>query len=107
MGSRLLARSRAAAASSSLQAGEAIRSVTAPPTLDHRYLHEDVGWGLVPWISLAGHAGVATPTMTALTQLASVINGVDYARTGLTLDKMGLAGTPPQRIHEHAIEGTL
>jgi opine dehydrogenase len=90
-----------------LQAGVAIRSVKAPPTLDHRYLHEDVGWGLVPWISLAGHAGVATPTMTALTQLASVMNGLDYARTGLTLDKMGLAGTPPQRIHEHVIEGAL
>lgn len=31
-----------------LRAGEAIRAVKAPPTLDHRYLHEDVGWGLVP-----------------------------------------------------------
>lgn len=89
-----------------LQAGEAIRSVTAPPTLDHRYLHEDVGWGLVPWISLAGHAGVAAPTMTALIQLASVMNGVDYARTGLTLDKMGLAGTPPRQIHQHVIKGS-
>lgn len=90
-----------------LQAGEAIRSVKAPPTLDHRYLHEDVGWGLVPWISLASRTDVATPTMTALTELASVMNGVDYARTGLTLDKMGLAGTPPQQIHQRIIDASL
>jgi opine dehydrogenase len=76
-----------------LQAGEPIGRVKAPPTLDHRYLHEDVGWGLVQWINLARVAGVPTPTMEALTTLAGVINGVDYYRDGLTVERMGMTGT--------------
>lgn len=31
-----------------IQSSELIRPIQSPPTLDHRYLHEDVGWGLVP-----------------------------------------------------------
>ncbi len=50
----------------------------APPSLDHRYLHEDVGWGLVPWIELARVFGVAVPTMEALTRTAGLVNGVQY-----------------------------
>lgn len=88
-----------------LQEGDAIRSVKAPPTLDHRYLHEDVGWGLVPWMALAEVAGVPTPTMAALTQLAGVMNGVDYRLSGLTLARMGLAGVARDEIHAFARGG--
>ena len=88
-----------------LQAGEPIRAVKAPPTLDHRYLHEDVGWGLLPWMELARCIGVATPTMGALTHLASVINNIDYERKGLTLDKMGLGGMRPDQITEYIHNG--
>ena len=88
-----------------LQAGEPIRAVKAPPTLDHRYLHEDVGWGLVPWMELARCIGVATPTMGALTHLAGVINNIDYERKGLTLDKMGLGGMRPDQITEYVHTG--
>lgn len=44
-----------------LRAGEKIRSVKAPPTLDPRYLHEDVGWGLVQWLHLVDLVGIPTP----------------------------------------------
>jgi opine dehydrogenase len=88
-----------------LQAGEAIASVAAPPTLDHRYLHEDVGWGLVPWLHLARHCGGAAPTMEAVTAVAGAMNGIDYLRMGLTLDRMGLAGVDPGRIVAHALGG--
>jgi opine dehydrogenase len=89
-----------------LQAGEAIRGVKAPPTLDHRYLHEDVGWGLVPWLGFAEAAAVATPTTNALIDLAGVINGVDYRAIGLTLDKMGLRNMGPEQIVEYVRTGT-
>lgn len=88
-----------------LQAGEAIRSVKAPATLDHRYLHEDVGWGLVPWIHLARLAGVPAPTMEALATLAGVLNGVDYTVTGLTLERMGLLGRGPGDIDSYVQTG--
>lgn len=68
------------------------RWMKGPSSLDHRYIHEDVGWGLVPWIHLGRVLGVATPTMEALTVIASTANGIDYLRDGLTLERLGLGG---------------
>ena len=78
-----------------------IRPIQAPPKLDHRYLHEDVGWGLVPWMHLAAAAGVPVPAITSLVHLAGVINGIDYGREGLTLERMGLAGKTVAEIRGH------
>ena len=84
-----------------IQCSELIRPIQSPPTLDHRYLHEDVGWGLVPWMHLAAAAGSPAPTITALTHLAGVINGIDYSRQGLTLERTRLAGKTPAQIRAH------
>ena len=84
-----------------IQRSELIRPIQSPPRLDHRYLHEDVGWGLVPWMHLAAAAGSPAPAITALTHLAGVINGIDYPREGLTLERMGLAGKTPRQIRAH------
>ena len=51
---------------------------------------------------LAAAAGSPAPTITALTHLAGVINGIDYPRDGLTLERMGLAGKTPAEIRAHA-----
>lgn len=71
------------------------RTIKGPKSLDHRYLHEDVGWGLVPWIHLAEIVDVDVSTMRALAVIASQLTGVDYLRDGLTLERMGLAGVDP------------
>ena len=81
------------------------RTIKAPPRLDHRYIHEDVGYGLVPMVALGRLAGVATPTMDALVQLASVALGIDYARDGLTLERLGLAGKSPAELVRFARQG--
>jgi opine dehydrogenase len=83
------------------------RTIKAPPRLDHRYIHEDVGYGLVPMAALGRLAGVATPTMDALVQLASIALGIDYARDGLTLERLGLAGKSPAEIVRFAQQGDL
>lgn len=85
---------------------ELIRPIQSPPTLDHRYLHEDVGWGLVPWMHLAAAVGSPAPTITSLVHLAGVINGLDYARDGLTLNAMGLAGKTRDDICAQVGAGT-
>jgi opine dehydrogenase len=84
-----------------IQRSDLIHPIQSPPQLDHRYLHEDVGWGLVPWMHLAAATGSPAPTITALTHLAGVINGIDYPRQGLTLERMGLAGKTPDEIRAH------
>src|SRR5262249_40612600 len=68
------------------------RTIKSPASLDHRYVHEDVGYGLVPMAALGALAGVAAPTIASLVQLASLAVGVDYRREGLTLERLGLAG---------------
>jgi opine dehydrogenase len=74
------------------------RSIKSPPSLDHRYLHEDVGYGLVPMAALGRLAGVATPTIDALVHLAGLAVGIDYAREGLTLERLGLDGKSPSEL---------
>jgi opine dehydrogenase len=88
-----------------MRASEALRRIRSPASLDHRYLHEDVGCGLVPWIGLAEAAGLSTPTMAALTVLAGLLAGVDYRREGLTLDRMGLTGMTVDEIRSYVAGG--
>ena len=73
-------------------------TIAAPGSLDHRYIHEDIGCGLVPMADLGRMAGVATPTMDTMIQLAGLSLGIDYHRDGLTLDDLGLAGCPKSAI---------
>jgi opine dehydrogenase len=86
-----------------LERSALIHPIRSPSTLDHRYLHEDVGWGLVPWLHLAAVVGCPVPTIGALTQLAGVMNGIDYAAKGLTLDRMGLGGMTERQIRSAVI----
>jgi opine dehydrogenase len=78
------------------------RTIKAPPSLDHRYIHEDVGYGLVPMAELGRLAGVATPTMDALITLAGLALGIDYRAEGLTLERLGLAGKSPAELMRFA-----
>jgi opine dehydrogenase len=55
------------------------RGIGAQPQLDHRYLNEDVGYGLVFMSMLGRQAGVATPAIDAIIGLASVLMARDYA----------------------------
>ncbi len=88
-----------------MQASEANRWIKSPPSLDHRYVHEDVGWGLVPYAELAHVLGVPTPAMDALITLAAYMNGVDYRTRGLTLERMGLAGLDRDALASFLWEG--
>ena len=88
-----------------MQDSEANRWIKGPKNLDHRYVHEDVGWGLVPWMQLADRVNVAVPTMHALTELASIVNGIDYRITGLTLERMGLAGMDKAQLDNYLATG--
>ena len=74
------------------QESEPNKTIAAPTTHDHRYVHEDVGYGLVPMAELAALLGIGTPVIDALITLASEMNRTDYRRDGLTLDRMGLSG---------------
>jgi opine dehydrogenase len=81
------------------------RWVKGPATLDHRYINEDVGWGLVPWSEMGRAFGVPTPTMDALIVLGGALNGRDYRADGLTLDRLGIAGLSPDELATYLRDG--
>ena len=81
------------------------QTIKAPASLNHRYLHEDVGFGLVPMSELGKFAGVETLVIDALITLASEINQTDYRRKGLTLERMGIAGVSPENLKTLLHEG--
>ena len=57
--------------------------IGAQPQLDHRYLNEDVGYGLVFMSRLAEQVGVVTPTIDAIIHVTSVLMGRDYRAEAL------------------------
>jgi opine dehydrogenase len=77
---------------------EVIRNVSAygvmssPDSIKHRYVTEEIPYGLVPVAELAKIAGITTPGTDCFIQLASMANEVDYRREGRSLAAMGLEG---------------
>jgi len=68
------------------------RGIGAQPQLDHRYLNEDVGYGLVFMSTLARQLGVAVPGMDAVIALASIVMARDYRAEALrTPSVLGIA----------------
>jgi opine dehydrogenase len=59
---------------------------------DHRYLTEDVTFGLVLWSSLGRRLGVATPLSDACIALATSLAGRDLRLGGRSLESVGLDG---------------
>lgn len=64
--------------------------IGAQDRLDHRYLTEDVGYGLVFLTDLAARLGVRTPVMESLIRIASVVLDRDFrAEQARTLESLG------------------
>ena len=73
----------------------------------HRYVEEDIGYGLALWSSLGKWLGVETPLADAFLRLASLINSVDYAVEGRTLERLGLAGLTVEELKTGLRDGTV
>lgn len=68
-----------------------------PNDLNGRYLAEDAPLSLLAMISVGRVAGVATPLMDSILNLAGALKSEDYWSTGRTLESMGL---DDKNVHE-------
>lgn len=59
------------------------KGIGAQPQLDHRYLNEDVGYGLVFMSALARQLGVDVPGIDAVIAIASIVMARDYKAEAL------------------------
>jgi len=83
-----------------LQKNDKYRTIDAPTTLKHRYILEDVPTGLVPIASLGAAFGVNTPKIKLIIQLASMLMGVDFWKTGRTVQNLGLTNLNARTLKE-------
>ena len=61
---------------------DAYREIDAPPTLNTRYIFEDVPNGLVPIESMGQEFGVTTPNISTIIDLACSVMDTDYRKLG-------------------------
>jgi len=78
---------------------------SAPPSLQHRYLTEDIPYALVPMTAVGEVMGVPMPHMNALVTLACTGIGENYRETGRSLKRLGLEGLNKEQIIRRFVEG--
>lgn len=73
--------------------------IGAQPQLDHRYLNEDVGYGLVFMSKLGEQIGVAAPGIDAVINVATIVMARDYRAEALrTPQSLGIADLSAEEL---------
>ncbi|RJE20167.1 hypothetical protein PHISCL_07503 [Aspergillus sclerotialis] len=70
----------------------------APQSMKHRYLLEDIGHCIVPWYELGLKAGLSSPTIKAIIDLASIVSDFDYLSHRRALKAAGLSEASKEEI---------
>jgi opine dehydrogenase len=89
----------------SLNGSAGLTPVKGPPSLENRYVTEDIPYGLVAWASIGDAVGVETPVMDALIALGAVIMGKDCWKEGRNLASMGLENLDLKQIKTYLESG--
>jgi opine dehydrogenase len=76
-----------------------------PRSLDHKFITEDVPTGLIPMSALGAAAGVPTPAIDAIVEVARRMTGKDFAAEARTLARLGLSGMSATEIGRVMDEG--
>ena len=76
-----------------------------PEHLKDRFVTEDVPYGMVLLSTLGDFLGIPTPTHDAVIQLASVINRIDYWKTGRGMKQLGLFRFDKKGLKKFLTEG--
>lgn len=77
---------------------EGYRGIKAPPTINQRYINEDVPMSLVPMASLGKKLGIRVRGMESVIRLACIARQKDYWEIGRTMEKLGLEQVCPEDL---------
>lgn len=81
-----------------LRNSEANRAIKGPSNLDHRFMHEDVPFGLVPLSEIARGSGVSTEVTDSVIQISEVIMHRPYREEGFNAIRLGIEGMSRQEL---------
>ena len=90
-----------------IHSNSAYQGIMAPPSMQNRYIIEDVPMSLVPLASMAKEFSLPTPTIDSIVQLASVLMGIDFVKEGRTVEKFHLNGKTKEEILEIVEKGLI
>lgn len=79
----------------------------APESLKHRYVTEDVPYGLVTVASIGRQIGMPVDRIEALINIACMANNEDYWSIGRTVETIGLAGMTARQMAIYVQKGSL
>ena len=81
--------------------------ITAPKTLNHRYITEDVPMSLVPLAALGNKYGVNVRAMDSIIRLACIIHQTDYWRRGRTTRTLGIEDWSVGELTRFVMDGCV
>ncbi len=79
--------------------------IQGPPSLNHRYITEDVPMSLVPLASLGQKFGVSVRAMDSIIRLACVVHQTDYWRRGRTTRSLSIDDWSVDELTSFVMEG--
>ena len=77
----------------------------APESLKHRYVTEDVPYGLVTVATIGRQLGMPVDRLEAIVNIACMANREDYWSTGRTAESLGLSGMDAGKMIEYVRKG--
>ena len=90
-----------------IQSIDAYDDVGSPSSLDHRYVLEDVPTGLVPISYIGRLAGVETPAIDAMINMACQLYNYDFWSSGRNFGNLGLEGLNSSQVQEYVRTGVI
>ena len=84
---------------------EVVGRVSGPSSMKHRYVTEDVPYGMVPIAQLARRFDIAVPILDSVIDLASVMNQTDYRQEGRSLEELGIASLSKDKLGQVLQDG--
>ncbi|OIN97396.1 NADP transhydrogenase subunit alpha [Candidatus Desantisbacteria bacterium CG1_02_38_46] len=86
-----------------IHTNSAYQKITAPNSLNNRYITEDIPFSLVPIASVGEMLGVPTPIISSLINIACAMHNCDYWKDGRNVEKLGIKGMGVKELRRFAI----
>ncbi len=77
-----------------------------PTSINHRYLTEDVPYGLIPIEELMEQLALPHKATSALVQICCAMCGTDFYKEARTLEKLGLKGLDSKQMMNYLASGS-
>ena len=88
-----------------IQSNEGYRDISAPPTLEIRYILKDVPMSMLPMASTGRSFGLNARAIESVIDLAGLVHETNFWTRGRTLGRLGLEGLSPPEIRRVATDG--